>query len=46
MKAAADAGLPVVFFPEGTTTNGVTMLPFHSGLLAQAMTIDEPVTAG
>ena len=45
MKAAADAGLPVVFFPEGTTTNGVTMLPFHSGLLAQAMTVDEPVTA-
>jgi 1-acyl-sn-glycerol-3-phosphate acyltransferase len=35
----------VVFFPEGTTTNGLEMLPFHSGLLAQAMTIEEPVTA-
>jgi 1-acyl-sn-glycerol-3-phosphate acyltransferase len=45
MKAAAEAGLPVVFFPEGTTTNGREMLPFHSGLLAQAMEIDEPVTA-
>jgi 1-acyl-sn-glycerol-3-phosphate acyltransferase len=45
MKAAAEAGLPVVFFPEGTTTNGRALLPFHSGLLAQAMTIDEPVTA-
>jgi 1-acyl-sn-glycerol-3-phosphate acyltransferase len=45
MKAAADAGLPVVFFPEGTTTNGETMLPFHSGLLAQAMAAEEPVTA-
>jgi 1-acyl-sn-glycerol-3-phosphate acyltransferase len=44
MKAAADAGLPVIFFPEGTTTNG-QMLPFHSGLLAQAMAVDEPVTA-
>ena len=45
MKAAAEAGLPVVFFPEGTTTNGRALLPFHSGLLAQAMVIDEPVTA-
>jgi 1-acyl-sn-glycerol-3-phosphate acyltransferase len=45
MKAAAEAGLPVVFFPEGTTTNGEKLLPFHSGLLAQAMTVDEPVTA-
>jgi 1-acyl-sn-glycerol-3-phosphate acyltransferase len=45
MQAAADAGLPVVFFPEGTTTNGREMLPFHSGLLAQAMAVDEPVTA-
>lgn len=46
MQEAADAGLPVVFFPEGTTTNGEAMLPFHSGLLAQAMTVEEPVTAG
>jgi 1-acyl-sn-glycerol-3-phosphate acyltransferase len=45
MKAAADAGLPVVFFPEGTTTNGTELLPFHSGLLAMAMDVDEPVTA-
>ena len=45
MQAAADAGLPVVFFPEGTTGNGDEVLPFHSGLLAQAMKVDEPVTA-
>jgi len=45
MQAAADAGLPVVFFPEGTTTNGQEMLPFHSGLLAQAMAVKEPITA-
>ena len=45
MQAAADAGLPVVFFPEGTTTNGRAMLPFHSGLLAQAMAVDEPISA-
>jgi 1-acyl-sn-glycerol-3-phosphate acyltransferase len=45
MQAAAEAGLPVVFFPEGTTTNGRGLLPFHSGLLAQAMGVEEPITA-
>jgi 1-acyl-sn-glycerol-3-phosphate acyltransferase len=45
MQAAADAGLPVIFFPEGTTTNGSELLKFHSGLLAQAMEERQPVTA-
>lgn len=45
MRAASEAGLPVVFFPEGTTTNGSELLKFHSGLLAQAMEEGEPVTA-
>jgi 1-acyl-sn-glycerol-3-phosphate acyltransferase len=45
MQATVDAGLPVVFFPEGTTTNGGQMLKFHSGLLAQAMLGGGPVTA-
>jgi lyso-ornithine lipid O-acyltransferase len=45
MTAAADAGLPVVFFPEGTTSNGSSLLTFHSGLLAQAMMERQPVTA-
>lgn len=45
MQAALDAGLPVVFFPEGTTTNGSRLLKFHSGLLAQVMTGGTPVTA-
>jgi 1-acyl-sn-glycerol-3-phosphate acyltransferase len=45
MQQAADAGLPVVFFPEGTTTNGSELLRFHSGLLAEAMEEQEPVTA-
>jgi 1-acyl-sn-glycerol-3-phosphate acyltransferase len=45
MQAAADAGLPVVFFPEGTTSNGTQVLKFHSGLLAQAMDAQQPVTA-
>jgi 1-acyl-sn-glycerol-3-phosphate acyltransferase len=46
MKDASAAGLPVVFFPEGTTTNGREMLPFRSGLLAQVMVGGEPITAG
>jgi 1-acyl-sn-glycerol-3-phosphate acyltransferase len=45
MQAAVNAGLPVVFFPEGTTTNGSGLLKFHSGLLAQAMLGGGPVTA-
>jgi len=45
MRAAADAGLPVVFFPEGTTTDGSEMLNFHSGLLAEAMEEGEAITA-
>jgi lyso-ornithine lipid O-acyltransferase len=45
MQDTVDAGLPVVFFPEGTTTNGREMLKFHSGLLAQAMQGGAPVTA-
>jgi 1-acyl-sn-glycerol-3-phosphate acyltransferase len=45
MTAASEAGLPVVFFPEGTTSNGSSLLTFHSGLLAQAMLEKQPVTA-
>jgi len=45
LRAAADAGLPVVFFPEGTTSNGEKVLKFHSGLLVQALLAEQPVTA-
>ncbi len=45
MQEAAGAGLPVVFFPEGTTTNGRELLPFHSGVLNEALASREPVTA-
>ncbi len=45
MRAAAEAGLPVVFFPEGTTSNGETILKFHTGLLTEALAADQPVTA-
>ena len=43
MRKAFKAELPVMFFPEGTTSNGDGMLPFHSGLLQQAMAADAPV---
>jgi 1-acyl-sn-glycerol-3-phosphate acyltransferase len=40
-------GLPVTFFPEGTTGVGdVTVLPFRSGLLAQAIAADVPIYYG
>lgn len=39
--------LPVVFFPEGTTGVGdEPLLPFHSGLLAQALEAGAEVTPG
>ena len=39
--------LPVVFFPEGGTFIGdEPTMPFHSGLLAQALEAGAPVTAG
>jgi 1-acyl-sn-glycerol-3-phosphate acyltransferase len=45
MQAALDAGLPVVFFPEGTTSNGSQLLKFHGGLLSQVTAGGAPVTA-
>jgi 1-acyl-sn-glycerol-3-phosphate acyltransferase len=45
LQSAAEANLPVVFFPEGTTSNGATVMKFHSGILAQVREAGEPVTA-
>jgi 1-acyl-sn-glycerol-3-phosphate acyltransferase len=45
LEAAIDAELPVVFFPEGTTSNGDGLLKFHSGLLSQVRAVDAPITA-
>ena len=45
MQAATDAGLPIVIFPEGTTTNGSTVLKFHSGVLGQELEAGQTVTA-
>ena len=45
MQEAFDEGLTVVFFPEGTTSDGSTVLEFRSGLLAQTLEAKQPVTA-
>ena len=45
MRVAAEEGLPVVFFPEGTTSNGESLLKFHSGLLSEALAAGQPITA-
>lgn len=45
MRAAEDAGIPVVFFPEGTTSNGTSVLKFHSGLLIKSLEAAQPITA-
>jgi 1-acyl-sn-glycerol-3-phosphate acyltransferase len=45
IQSAADAGVPIVIFPEGTTTDGSSLLEFRSGALGQAMEAGLPVTA-
>jgi 1-acyl-sn-glycerol-3-phosphate acyltransferase len=38
-------GLPIVFFPEGTTGTGeVPAMPFRSGLIAQTLDAQQPMT--
>jgi 1-acyl-sn-glycerol-3-phosphate acyltransferase len=43
MRDHLKAGESVAVFPEGTTTDGATLLPFHSNLLAPAVEIGAPV---
>lgn len=37
IRAALDLQIPVVLFPEGTSTDGSTVLPFHSAFLEPAV---------
>jgi lyso-ornithine lipid O-acyltransferase len=39
------AGIPVCFFPEGTTSNGASVLRFHAALFAPAVRLHVPITA-
>jgi 1-acyl-sn-glycerol-3-phosphate acyltransferase len=43
--AAANDGLPIVIFPEGTTSDGSSVLPFRTGALAMMLEADQQVTA-
>ena len=45
MEEALAAGLRVVLFPEGTSSNGRTALRFHSGFFEPAIRADATVTA-
>ena len=45
MQAAAAEGVPVAFFPEGTTSNGRQVLEFRTGLLAKSLEAEQPITA-
>jgi 1-acyl-sn-glycerol-3-phosphate acyltransferase len=41
--ASLRAGVPVLNFPEGTTTDGHRLLPFHRGVFGAAMIAEVPV---
>jgi 1-acyl-sn-glycerol-3-phosphate acyltransferase len=45
MAAALKAGQVLAVFPEGTTSNGLGLLPFHANLLQAAIAADVPVQA-
>jgi 1-acyl-sn-glycerol-3-phosphate acyltransferase len=45
MRHAFDAGLRLAIFPEGTTTAGDTLLPFHGALFQSAIDAAVPVHA-
>jgi lyso-ornithine lipid O-acyltransferase len=44
MTRALKAGLPVVIFPEGTSSDGSSVLPFRSSLLEAAIMAGVPIT--
>jgi 1-acyl-sn-glycerol-3-phosphate acyltransferase len=44
IQAALDAGLLVVLFPEGTTSDGTSVLPFRSALLEPAARRTHPLS--
>lgn len=41
---ALDAGLPILLFPEGTSTDGSTVLPFFPALFEAAVQASAPIT--
>lgn len=45
MRDVLAAGLPLIFFPEGTSTNGDTVLPFKTSLFEPVTELGCPVAA-
>jgi 1-acyl-sn-glycerol-3-phosphate acyltransferase len=45
MEAALSGGLRMVLFPEGTSYNGLELLPFYSSLFQPAVEVNAPVSA-
>jgi 1-acyl-sn-glycerol-3-phosphate acyltransferase len=46
IQAVIDSGVLVILFPEGTSSDGRTVLPFKSSLLEPAARQKHPITAG
>lgn len=45
MENALEAGVPVLLFPEGTSTDGSTVLRFHPSLLEPAIRREQEIAA-
>lgn len=45
LEFALRTGVSVVLFPEGTSTDGTTLLPFHAFLFEPAVEVESPVMA-
>ena len=45
MRSLLEAGVPVVLFPEGTSSDGSAVLPFRSSLFEPVVELACPVTA-
>ncbi|HYK34768.1 lysophospholipid acyltransferase family protein [Alloacidobacterium sp.] len=45
IEYALRSGITVVLFPEGTSTDGTTLRPFHSFLFEPAVEAESPITA-
>lgn len=45
LESVSAENVPIVFFPEGTSSDGSTILPFRTGLLYDCIEAGQPITA-